>query len=278
LCGKHVIQKKIDLILENAKNKTELLEDLKPFNNEKCSKSIMCEQTFSQLKKSKKHNKLHDKQKHASFQCNKCKETFPNQSDLSTHMRRHSSKRRFHCQKCNASFTVRASLVSHMRRHDGIKPYECKECGKRFTDKSSHVSHLKVHIKCFECDICNRKFILNSNLVRHKIFHKKGHTFGRTKKTFDCQICKRSFSQKITLERHYLTHSGIREFKCAHCDKHFSLIGNLRKHTIIHLKEKRSINKDTINKSLVAKKEPLNNVSLNLEKDSGVYIKLETDA
>jgi len=39
------------------------------------------------------------------------------------------------------------------------------------------------------------------------------------------------------------------------------------------LKEKRSINKDKSNESMVAKKEPLN-----IEKDNEIYVKVETDA
>ena len=110
--------------------------------------------------------------------------------------------------------------------------------------------------------------MLRSNLVRHKIFHTFGKSFGRTKKNFVCQVCESSFSQKITLERHLLTHTGEKNYKCDHCDRKFSLAANLRKHVDRHTH---------FNKRSNIKKRSLNSQSLKFENENGIYIKIESD-
>ena len=93
--------------------------------------------------------------------------------------------------------------------------------------------------------------MLKSNLVRHKIFHTFGKTFGRTKKNFDCQICGKSFGQKITLERHILTHTRKERSKPK--------------------------TKNNSKKNMLIRTETELNQSPTFEKENNIYIKIETD-
>lgn len=67
-----------------------------------------------------------------SFECNRCKASFSQMSDLNRHLLGHTGEKPFKCKQCGACFTRKSSLNKHERIHTGEKPYSCRECGMSF--------------------------------------------------------------------------------------------------------------------------------------------------
>ncbi|GAB1609993.1 putative zinc finger protein 735 [Argonauta hians] len=74
------------------------------------------------------------KRKHKKkYSCDVCKETFPKQSDLTTHQYVHTGEKPHRCITCGKSFSTLQQLTIHKRVHTGETPYHCNICGKSFS-------------------------------------------------------------------------------------------------------------------------------------------------
>ena len=70
-----------------------------------------------------------------------CSKTFPCQSALVTHYRKHTKEKPFQCPFCNLFFTQNGNLKSHMFLHTEERPYTCKACKLSFAQKGALKEH-----------------------------------------------------------------------------------------------------------------------------------------
>ena len=162
--------------LENRLNeKDDIIKDLeKMINKEKKHGMIKCKfcdfETFSGP-----GLKIHMRKKHTSkaiekypFKCDLCHEQIENNSDLKTHMKKHSFVwAQFKCADCD--FVGKCELT--MEVHNGkyhSENFECGICGyegKSLEDLEMHLFTCKIY-QCLKCDEVNRSL---SILKKHAL-------------------------------------------------------------------------------------------------------------
>lgn len=116
------------------------------------------------------------------FKCASRDNVFNSKSSFGVHTQIHKSTHQ--CVFYNRTFASVTQLFIHFRYHINENPHFCELCGSTCTS----ISSLKSHIKSLTCEKC-----------------------------FSCHICKKLY----VMTTHKLINSGIRKFKCCHCDKIF---------------------------------------------------------
>ncbi|PSN38035.1 hypothetical protein C0J52_21385, partial [Blattella germanica] len=136
------------------------------------------------------------------FQCETCKDTFPDSGSFNKHIRTHGTPRPHKCDICKRAFTMSSHLTAHYRTHTGSRPFECEVCKKKFRHISSLNVHYRIHngSRPFECVLCKKAFTDSSSLTKHH----RTHTGFRP---FQCDVCKLPFGRKDNLRRHVLKHT-----------------------------------------------------------------------
>ena len=142
-----------------------------------------------------------------------------------------SSQKVFRCAICNKSYEIQGCLVRHMIIHSeaGDKKYEygCVKCAATFARKKQLAKHIAAHNRQndgdHKCTKCNRQYVFEKDLKRH-VAHAHGE------KKYRCEICERSFSFLCLMQRH----TCVAAYVCKVCNKSFAKSQGLEKHKAIH--------------------------------------------
>lgn len=127
----------------------------------------------------------------------------------------------------------KGALVFHIKRHSDKREFQCPQCPQSFVflrelelHKSSHLNERK-----FSCPYegCQKRF---NNVLLLNV-HNKRH-FGWEKR-FQCDYCDKRFLSKFVLKRHILIHTKQKPHACRYCNVAFTQKNELVKHLRIHV-------------------------------------------
>ncbi|XP_005098108.1 zinc finger protein 728 [Aplysia californica] len=106
--------------------------------------------------------------------------------------------KRYVCEVCDKAFSSNSDLKTHRRTHSGETPFKCDYCERSFKQRG----HRKLHIQ---------------------VAHTK-------EMPYKCHLCDSAFPTRYRYQVHVKRHSGVREFKCNHCEKEYYTFGKLNEH------------------------------------------------
>ena len=104
--------------LVNGKTPDEMLKDME-------AEEIEAEKLEEESRKAKKHGKVKSK--------GKCK-MYQKQKEFD-----------FECDKCRQGFHTQSELTLHSAVHLGLKPYKCEHCGKGYSSPEGVKAHVRVY-------------------------------------------------------------------------------------------------------------------------------------
>lgn len=205
-----------------------------------------CKKTFANKESMKGHLlRLHKSELRESpltrHVCQECGASFQYNSQLKSHMLKHSTSREFYCVECDKGFKTKYALTQHLKIAAPHVNYlelklQCEYCNKRFGIRRALEHHLnRIHLnrKPYQCDICDKAYINEWSLTEHKRFKHEGH---KRALKYPCPFCDKKFAQNSTLKSHILTHTGEKPYKCTQCPAQFSQSNILRTHIkLVHL-------------------------------------------
>eukprot|EP01083_Nonionella_stella_P168090 566530_1 len=199
--------------------------------------------------KRSKHKSVYVKP--SSFECAKCKKSFPARDDLRKHLGDCGKlgMKKYSCDECSVTSQTRSALNNHMREiHGGHK---CENCvpERRFSAKKEANTHMRKNVcNRFQCMQCEMKFWIASlrdthilevhgghkceSCVPERLFSTewdaKVHMRKNVCNRFQCTQCEMKFWSTSHRETHVMqVHGG---HKCINCQKSFTKFVLLRNH------------------------------------------------
>lgn len=129
-----------------------------------------CGEKFRNSRSRDKHMQEEHGYKFKKVKCKACDRSFPHQTAMSVHLRRHHLMERDHvCSECEMGFFTKGELEKHSVKHSGLKEYLCEYCHKAFGRKNTLREHLRIHEedRRFKCDLCGQTFVQKCSWKSH---------------------------------------------------------------------------------------------------------------
>ena len=201
-------QTRINAVEGNVNEEKALNVNLRSkYNRKKCKK------TFVQLGSLKSHKCDGDADNSSKIPCPSCSKLI-SRSNISHHLKVHSSGQFLKCKKCNLEFRNILEKKEHMLVHS---KHICNYCGKEF----KRPSILKGHVAAAHRDEhCSEQDAVDE--VQSK------------PKEYSCYYCKSLFPSISSLKTHLNKEHSRAGKKCSECDHVFFSKRGLREHMRTH--------------------------------------------
>ena len=172
----------------------------------------ICRETFTNTSEVEAH--VEQKHKQEEYNCSDCTHSYKSKDELNIHVEKeHDMQVTYHCTRCDNIFTTQSDLQAHTVSNHSSK---CPLCDQTFTDNEDFLKHMKTE-HAPSCDICNIRFE-NKELLQKHI--EKEHISSNIR---ECSSCNEKFRNNDLFEQHMkTTHILEQAFKCAHCDEEFA--------------------------------------------------------
>ncbi|KAF4080460.1 hypothetical protein AMELA_G00171620 [Ameiurus melas] len=165
------------------------------------------------------------------FKCPRCGQRYKRYKTLCLHMQTHAPAFRYVCGCCGHSFERWNKLWLHQRiHHRKGRCYTCSQCNVQFHFFSSYKMHLLKHVeeRPYACPLCPQTFAHEDGLRVHQC------NFHQPAKKLRCDVCDKSFSNLANLVKHSLLHNGAISHQCIPCNLSFANNKRLQEHLNIH--------------------------------------------
>ena len=193
-----------------------------PDNPYKC---ITCNKTFPQLSELKSHVKVHT----STLKCGGCGGKVSSPEEL----KKHSLCWSRDCTVCGKAFDQIDELEAHSYTHTGEKPFKCSTCGDGFPSEELLQEHASSHTgPIFECSQCDAVFNEAMALKKHELNHLR--PLLQTRVT--CSWCGDEIKTKL-LGRHRRLHKRQNSYECSVCQDVFEEPVLLKEHLSSHAEE-----------------------------------------
>ncbi|CAH1774706.1 unnamed protein product [Owenia fusiformis] len=179
------------------------------------------------------------------MKCQFCGKAFQGKTNYDEHIMTHTGRKPYKClfTNCSKTFINRYKQQRHLLTHGAVRPFSCIYCDKSFTRKDHLKGHMRTHEpdRCSQkCHLCDKEYTGDFTFRAHMAIHyaEAGE--------LTCSICKKDFESKEKLLFHINVHKGARSTKgimdkkqkCPECDKRFFTLKDVRRHMIVHTKER----------------------------------------
>lgn len=152
------------------------------------------------------------------FTCAKCKNSFPNIEELSTHMKsKECFDNVFECTVCGKVYSSKEQVRKHMNTHKAKVTVVCEQCGKEFKNAFDLDTHLEsthnrvIRKDCvYRCNKCSEVLPSHLDLVNHM----KAHAKEADTVTKLCEICAKECTSKKAYQAHMQNHRKKRNHAC----------------------------------------------------------------
>ncbi|XP_072911882.1 uncharacterized protein [Hemitrygon akajei] len=221
-------------------------------------KSFICNQcdyASVQMGNLKRHMLTHSRKK--CFKCGQCEYEGESMADLMRHKQNHkddkgsmdnpqadtvevkesSEEKPYKCLYCSYASPLLGNLQRHTRIHLGEKPFKCDKCSYSSCQMGNLKRHLLTHTreKMLSCRHCGYVCSNAMDLRQHKQIHVKVKLSPDEVKP---PVSEQSTSDSVPSEPAEMGAGDKKPYKCSYCDYTSLLLGNLQRHTRIHLGEK----------------------------------------
>ena len=193
-----------------------------PDNPYRC---VTCNKTFPQLSELKSHVKVHT----STLKCGGCGGKVSSPEEL----KKHSLCWSRDCTVCGKAFDQIDELEAHSYTHTGEKPFKCSTCGDGFPSEELLQEHASSHTgPIFECSQCDAVFNEAMALKKHELNHLR--PLLQTRVT--CSWCGDEIKTKL-MGRHRRLHKRQNSYECSVCQDVFEEPVLLKEHLSSHAEE-----------------------------------------
>lgn len=220
-----------------------------------------CSKMFKHKRSQQNHMVIH---KAKEIICDLCGLLFTTKFVCKEHiMKIHIRGKTHRCVKCSKLFYDNTKLKLHLLSHAKVGQYECTECEEPtyFKDRVAFKTHEyfkhELNLTKIKQQCCDKKFQQRAAFQKHLLSHEPVEGFavlceclerftsinefkehqkrGGITKTFKCARCQKLFSLLCVLEQHEREYHNNEPFHCQKCPLKFQLLDELQIHAVEHL-------------------------------------------